>query len=134
MNTQKKKAWSGRFKRGEHPLMEAFNSSLPFDRRLYAEDIEGSRVHARMLEKIGVLTGTERKKIDKGLLEIKAEIDDGKFAWSDVLEDIHMAIEARLTEKIGLLGGKLHTARSRNDQVTLDLRLYCRKQLAELTG
>ena len=134
MNTQKKKAWSGRFKRGEHPLMEAFNSSLPFDRRLYAEDIEGSRVHARMLEKIGVLTETERKKIDKGLLEIKAEIDDGKFAWSDVLEDIHMAIEARLTEKIGLLGGKLHTARSRNDQVTLDLRLYCRKQLAELTG
>ena len=115
-------------------MMEAFNSSLPFDRRLYAEDIEGSRVHARMLEKIGVLTETERKKIDKGLLEIKAEIDDGKFAWSDVLEDIHMAIEARLTEKIGLLGGKLHTARSRNDQVTLDLRLYCRKQLAELTG
>src|SRR3989338_8378916 len=128
MNTQKKKAWSGRFKRGEHPLMEAFNASLPFDRRLYTEDIEGSRVHARMLEKIGVLTQAELKKIDKGLLEVKAEIDQGKFEWSNALEDIHMAIEARLTEKIGALGGKLHTARSRNDQVALDLRLYARRQ------
>ncbi|MBI4411771.1 MAG: argininosuccinate lyase [Deltaproteobacteria bacterium] len=134
MNTQKKKAWSGRFKRGEHPLMEAFNASLPFDRRLYAEDIEGSRVHARMLEKIGVLTQAEQKKIDKGLLEVKAEIDQGKFEWSNALEDIHMAIEARLTEKVGGLGGKLHTARSRNDQVALDLRLYARRQLNELTG
>ncbi|MBI2340191.1 MAG: argininosuccinate lyase [Deltaproteobacteria bacterium] len=134
MKKQQKKAWGGRFERGEHPLMEAFNSSLPFDRRLYAEDIEGSRVHARMLQKIGVLTAGEQKKIDRGLIGIRAEIEAGKFKWSHALEDIHMAVESRLTQKIGPVGGKLHTARSRNDQVALDLRLYARRQLTELAG
>lgn len=112
--------------------METFNSSLPFDKRLYAEDIDGSLVHAQMLGKIGVLTASECKKIEKGLAEIRGEIEQGTFPWTQAMEDIHMAIEARLTEKAGPLGGKLHTARSRNDQVATDLRLYCKSQIQEL--
>jgi len=130
--TQKKKAWGGRFAEGEAPLMERFNASLPFDKRLYAEDIAGSRAHAKMLAKIGVLTKAEQEKIDKGLAQVLDEINSGKFEWKVSDEDIHMAVEARLTEIVGAVGGKLHTARSRNDQVALDLRLYCKNYIATL--
>lgn len=123
-----KKAWSGRFETSSHILLEKFNASLSFDKRLYSEDILGSKIHAEMLCKIGVLTKAEEATLQKGLDEIKKEIETGKFVFSDHLEDIHMAIETRLTEKIGPLGGKLHTARSRNDQVALDLKLYARTQ------
>lgn len=134
VKNQPKKAWSGRFEKASHPLLEKFNASLPFDKKLYREDIQGSMAHARMLAKIKILTKEEVAKIENGLKEIKAEIEAGKFEWSDALEDIHMAIETRLTEKIGPLGGKLHTARSRNDQVALDLRLYCRRVIAEISN
>lgn len=112
--------------------MESFNASLTFDRKMFEEDIQGSQVHAKMLNKIGVLSDSEFKQIDKGLIEILEEMKKGNFVWDLKDEDIHMAVESRLTEKIGSLGGKLHTARSRNDQVALDLRLYCRKKLGEL--
>jgi len=129
---KEKKAWSGRFSKNANPLMETFNASLSFDKRLYREDIEGSMAHAKMLNKIGILDSTELQKIETGLLEIKTEIEKGSFPWSEDQEDIHMAIETRLTAKIGVAGGKLHTARSRNDQVALDLRLYCKRQIQEL--
>lgn len=127
-----KKAWSGRFSKGNTALLEAFNNSLPFDKRLFSEDIQGSVAHARMLAKIGLLNAEEAKKIEKGLLEIQSEIQEGTFPWSTDMEDIHMAVESRLTEKIGEAGKKLHTARSRNDQVATDLRLFCRKKLGEM--
>ncbi|MDO8519127.1 MAG: argininosuccinate lyase [Deltaproteobacteria bacterium] len=126
-----KKAWSGRFSRPSSSQLEAFNNSLPFDRRLYAEDIQGSKAHAKMLAKIGVLSAEDAKKIEKGLGEIQTEIEQGTYPFNPELEDIHMAIEARLTEKIGPAGAKLHTARSRNDQVATDMRLHCRKKLGE---
>lgn len=128
MKKTTKKAWSGRFNAKESPLMERFNASIHVDKRLYQQDIAGSIAHARMLVKIGVLTATEFTQIETGLLKIRAEIDAGKFIFSAAQEDIHMAIESRLTELIGALGGKLHTARSRNDQVALDSRLYVREQ------
>lgn len=127
-----KKAWGGRFAKKSNPLLDQFNASLAFDKRLYAEDIDGSLAHARMLKKIGVLKVGELKKVENGLEKIRKEIEAGKFKWSDELEDIHMAIEARLTQLIGPVGGKVHTARSRNDQVALDLRLYCKRRLPGL--
>lgn len=132
MIRQKKKAWGGRFSKESHPLMETFNASLSFDQRLYREDIEGSLAHAKMLNKISILSTDELQKIEKGLKEIKSEIEKEAFPWSDDQEDIHMAIEARLVSKIGPAGAKLHTARSRNDQVATDLRLYCKKKIQEL--
>lgn len=132
MKKIKKKAWGGRFAKASHPLLEAFNASINFDRRLYAQDIQGSLAHALMLKKIGVLTDAECGKIQKGLKQILAEIENGKFKWKIENEDVHMAIEARLTAMIGPLGGKLHTGRSRNDQVALDLRLYCREKMMTL--
>lgn len=134
MKTKTKKAWGGRFEKASHPLLERFNASLSFDRRLFAEDIDGSLAHAAMLQKIGVLSATELKSIQKGLDEVKKEIESGQFVFSDALEDIHMAVETRLTQKIGALGGKLHTARSRNDQVALDLRLFCKRQIQQITA
>lgn len=121
-----KKAWSGRFAAKESPLMERFNASIPFDQRLYRQDIEGSLAHAGMLHKIGILNKTEWAAIQKGLKQVVKEIESGSFEFRLDQEDIHMAIESRLTEIIGPAGGKLHTARSRNDQVALDLRLYTR--------
>ncbi len=121
-----KKAWGGRFDETESPLMERFNASIFFDKRLHAEDILGTLAHVKMLTKIGILAPADFKKIEAGLAQIKSEIKSGKFIFDAANEDIHMAIEARLTEIIGDLGGKIHTARSRNDQVALDTRLYVR--------
>lgn len=132
MAKKQKKAWGGRFEDSSNPLLDSFNASLSFDRRLYAEDIEGSMAHSRMLHKIGILKKSEMQKIHKALQSILKEIESEKFNWNESHEDIHMAVEARLIEKIGSLGGKLHTARSRNDQVATDLRLYCRKEVEDL--
>jgi argininosuccinate lyase len=124
----------GRFKAPRLPEVEAFSASLPFDRRLFRHDIRGSIAHARMLAKVGLVTAAEAREIVAGLNEIEREIGDGHFRFDLADEDIHLAIERRLTEKIGAPGGKLHTARSRNDQVALDLRLYLRDEIAEVIG
>ena len=116
----------GRFIESTDAFVETFTASVGFDRRLYRHDIQGSIAHASMLAHVGVLTKKERDAITKGLKTIEAEIERGEFAWSTRLEDVHMNIEARLTERIGDAGKKLHTGRSRNDQVATDLRLYLR--------
>jgi argininosuccinate lyase len=126
------KAWDGRFKEGTEPLMERFSASIGFDWVLFPYDIEGSIAYAEMLFRIGILNRKEKDALIKALKEIGAEIETGKLPFSDALEDIHMHIEARLIEKVGDLGKKLHTGRSRNDQVTLDMRLYLKKVLAEI--
>jgi argininosuccinate lyase len=126
------KAWSGRFREPTHRLVEAFTGSVTVDRRLYAQDIRGSVAHCRTLEKARVLTRGEARTIVRGLEAVKIELDRAKFKFAPQDEDIHMAIERRLTELIGPLGGKLHTGRSRNDQVALDIRLYLRDQLAHV--
>ncbi|MFQ5930865.1 MAG: argininosuccinate lyase [Nitrospiraceae bacterium] len=123
------KPWGGRFQERTHRLVETFTSSLPVDRRLYRYDILGSIAHCKGLERAGVLTRREATAIIRGLEDIRAEIDDGRFPFASEDEDIHMAIERRLTTVIGPVGGKLHTGRSRNDQVALDLRLYLRDGL-----
>jgi argininosuccinate lyase len=126
------KAWTGRFAEASNPVMEAFTSSLAFDKRLAQYDIRGSIAHCRMLVKQKILTRTEGEKIVKGLESVQRELEKGRFIFLPTDEDIHMAIERRLTEKIGPLGGKLHTARSRNDQVLLDVRLYLRDEIAAI--
>ncbi len=123
------KPWGGRFGEPTDAFVEAFTASVPFDRRLYACDIEGSVAHARMLERAGILDARECRAIVEGLEAIRAEIERGDFAWSLALEDVHMNIEARLTARIGDAGKKLHTGRSRNDQVATDLRLYLRGEI-----
>ncbi|MBI3576170.1 MAG: argininosuccinate lyase [Gammaproteobacteria bacterium] len=120
------KPWGGRFTGSTDAFVEAFTASVNFDRRLYRHDIQGSIAHASMLAHVGVLTEKERDVITKGLKAIETEIERGEFAWSTSLEDVHMNIEARLMERIGDAGKKLHTGRSRNDQVATDLRLYLR--------
>lgn len=127
-----KKAWAGRFAEAPNPVMEAFTSSLAFDQRLALYDIRGSVAHCRMLVRQKILTRTEGEKIVKGLESVRRELEGGRFSFLPLDEDIHMAIERRLTEKIGPLGGKLHTARSRNDQVLLDVRLYLRAEIATI--
>lgn len=122
-----KKAWSGRFDAQENALMERFNASIHVDKRLYEEDIEGSLAQAAMLKKIGILKAGELKKIATGLKRVRDEIASGKFKFTNAQEDIHMAVESRLSEIIGPLAGKIHTARSRNDQVALDARMFVRK-------
>ena len=122
----KEKPWSGRFTEATNATVESFTASVHFDRRLYRHDIMGSIAHAQMLAHVGVLTAKERDSIVKGLQDIEAEIDSGGFTWSVALEDVHMNIEARLIDRIGEVGKKLHTGRSRNDQVATDLRLYLR--------
>lgn len=124
------KPWGGRFSEATDQFVERFTASVSFDQRLYHHDINGSLAHAAMLEKVGVLTAAELADIQRGLEEIRAEILAGTFAWSVSLEDVHMNIEARLTDKIGITGKKLHTGRSRNDQVATDIRLYVRDELA----
>jgi argininosuccinate lyase len=126
------KAWAGRFREKTDRLVEAFTRSVTVDCRLYGEDIAGSIAHCKTLEKARVLTRAETRAIVRGLEAVKRELDRGQFVFSPQDEDIHMAIERRLTEMIGPLGGKLHTGRSRNDQVALDIRLYLRAQLDEL--
>src|SRR6202453_4846364 len=119
----------GRFKQPRLPEVEAFSASLPFERRLYRHDIKGSIAHARMLAQVGLISTAEMRKIVRGLGAIEREISGGEFQFDVADEDIHLAIERRLTEKIGTAGGKLHTARSRNDQVALDFRLYLRDEI-----
>jgi len=120
------KLWGGRFSEDTDSFVEAFTASVTFDQRMAEQDIKGSIAHAAMLQKIGVLTRDELASIQQGLSEISEEIANGQFQWSIALEDVHMNIEARLTEKIGAAGKKLHTGRSRNDQVATDIRLYLR--------
>lgn len=127
-----KKPWSGRFKEKTSKIVESFTESISFDRRLWKYDIQGSIAHARMLGKQGIIKEEDAEKIIRGLEEIAKDMEGGKFAFREDLEDIHMNIEAALIEKIGDAGRKLHTARSRNDQVALDLRLYVREQLKEI--
>jgi argininosuccinate lyase len=124
-----KKLWGGRFSDATDALMEQFNASVGFDQRLYRVDIRGSIAHARMLAHVGILTETETDQIIQGLEDILADIERGDFAWSVELEDVHMNIEARLTDRIGDVGKKLHTARSRNDQVATDVRMYLRDHI-----
>lgn len=128
------KLWGGRFTKTTDQLVEAFNASIQFDQRLYREDIRGSMAHARMLGKVGILTDEEVEAIVTGLAAIRAEIDAGTFEFSVALEDIHMNIEKRLTDRIGQAGAKLHTARSRNDQVALDMHLYMRRETGEIAA
>ena len=132
MKAKNTKAWAGRFASAADPRMEAFTSSLAFDQRLAQYDIQGSVAHCRMLVKQKMLTRTEGEKILKGLKNVERELARGRFPFLPSDEDIHMAIERRLTEKIGSLGGKLHTARSRNDQVLLDVRLFVRDEIAAI--
>ncbi|HEY41681.1 MAG TPA: argininosuccinate lyase [Dehalococcoidia bacterium] len=120
----------GRFKKETSKLAEAYTASVQFDKRLYPYDIAGSIVHARMMAKQGIVTEPEARTIVDGLNSIKEEIEQGKFKFKPELEDIHMNIESRLIEKVGEVGGKLHTARSRNDQIALDLRLFTRDAIA----
>ncbi len=116
--------WSGRFSAGASNLLDKFNASIMYDRKLYREDIEGSLAHAQMLAKQGILTQEELKQIRDGLTQVKNEIESGEFEWKISDEDLHMGIEKRLTQIIGDTGKKLHTARSRNDQVAVDFRRY----------
>ncbi|GMT48440.1 MAG: argininosuccinate lyase [bacterium] len=124
-----KKLWAGRFKEKTAGSVEAFTESISFDWRLWPYDIQGSIAHARMLARQGIISGDDADRIITGLQEIASEIEAGKFRFRQDLEDIHMNIEAALIKKIGPSGGKLHTARSRNDQVALDLRLYLRAEV-----
>ena len=121
--------WGGRFASGPAAIMEAINASIGFDRKLYAEDIAGSQAHARMLAEKGIISAEDQEKIAHGLNTILAEIEAGKFEFSTRLEDIHMNVEQRLAELVGPAAGRLHTARSRNDQVAVDFRLWTRKEL-----
>ncbi len=124
-----KKPWAGRFTQPTDEFVEAFTASIDFDQRLYRYDIQGSIAHARMLAKQNIITDEEAQTIVSGLESILVDIEAGNFEFSVSLEDIHMNIEAQLIERIGSVGGKLHTARSRNDQVALDIRLYLRDEL-----
>ena len=128
------KMWSGRFSAGASTLLEEFNGSIMFDRELYVEDIEGSIAHATMLEAQGILSSDELASIKKGLSQVKNEIESGAFEWKIGDEDIHMAVEKRLTAIIGDAGKKLHTARSRNDQVAVDFRRFVLRKNLEIVG
>jgi len=126
--------WKGRFSQPTSQLVQAFGESVSFDWRLYAHDIRGSIAHAKGLEKAGILTADERQAIEDGLLTIQHGIEHGDFEFQTSLEDVHMNIESALTARIGPAGAKLHTARSRNDQVATDVRLYCRDAVDQLSG
>ena len=121
---ENQKLWGGRFSASAAKILDEFNASLPFDKKLYKQDILGSQTHAKMLAKCGILTQSEAEKICEGLEQVKEEIERGEFEFILSDEDIHMAVEKRLTQIIGEVGKKLHTARSRNDQVALDFRLF----------
>ena len=130
--TDAKKPWGGRFEKSPSRFLDEFGASLPVDRRMWAEDIKGSIAHARMLANQGVISEADADAIETGLSQIYREIRDGSFDFRIADEDIHMAIERTLTERIGPAGGRLHTARSRNDQVALDTRLYAKGRAVEL--
>ncbi|MFI2810883.1 argininosuccinate lyase [Microbulbifer sp. YPW16] len=131
------KLWGGRFSEATDAFVERFTASVSFDQRMAMEDIQGSLAHAQMLSEVGVLTAEEYEQIAGGLQDIAGEIEAGQFPWEVALEDVHMNIEARLTQRIGATGKKLHTGRSRNDQVATDIRLWLRGRIdligAELT-
>ncbi len=129
-----RKLWGGRFAKGTDKLVEEFNASVSFDQRMYKEDIRGSIAHARMLGKCGIIPSADAEEIVLGLNAILADIEAGNFEFSVALEDIHMNIEKRLTDRIGAAGARLHTARSRNDQVALDLHMYVKKEVAQTAG
>ncbi|MFZ5964358.1 argininosuccinate lyase [Thalassococcus sp. BH17M4-6] len=128
-DTTSNQMWGGRFAAGPDAIMEAINASIGFDQRLAAQDIAGSRAHAAMLGATGILEASDVEAIRKGLLTVLSEIESGEFGFSAALEDIHMNVEARLKELIGAPAGRLHTGRSRNDQVATDFRLWVRDQL-----
>ncbi len=132
--SQKDKPWGGRFSEATDAFVEAFTASVQFDQKMAEQDINGSIAHATMLARTGVLTDAERELIVQGLEQIRSEIRAGTFEWSIKLEDVHMNIEARLTERIGIAGKKLHTGRSRNDQVATDIRLYMRDAIDAICG
>ena len=135
MSDQANSMWGGRFAGGVDAIMEAINASIGFDQRLYAQDIAGSRAHAAMLAAQGIITPADQQAIDTGLQQVLAEIEAGTFRFSTALEDIHMNVENRLRDIIGAPAGRLHTARSRNDQVAVDFRLWVRDQCdAALSG
>ena len=126
--------WGGRFAGGPSVIMQDINASIGFDHKLWQQDIRGSRAHAAMLAKIGLLSREDEHAIGTGLEAIAEEIEAGRFAFDVALEDIHMNIEAELTRRIGDAGARLHTARSRNDQVALDLRIYVRSECDAITA
>ena len=126
------KAWGGVFREDQDQRVEAFTESVSFDQRLYAHDIEGSIAHAQMLAKVGLLTNDECRQIEQGLAEIRDDIEQGRFEYKTELEDIHMHIERALIERLGDVGRKLHTGRSRNDQVSTDLRMWCREAIDQI--
>ena len=128
------KLWGGRFTKETNELVNHFNASLPFDCRFYAQDIRGSIAHVTMLAKSGILTNDERDQIISGLTGILSDINSGTLKFDDGSEDIHSFVEAHLIERIGEAGKKLHTGRSRNDQVALDMKLYTRDEIDETDG
>ena len=133
-NTEANMQWGGRFAGGPSAIMQEINASIGFDRKMWRQDIRGSLAHAAMLAKLGILTPQDETAIKNGLADIAAEIDAGKFDFATELEDIHMNIEARLTDRIGEAGKRLHTGRSRNDQVATDFRLWVRDAIDGLDG
>ncbi|WGL15140.1 argininosuccinate lyase [Microbulbifer bruguierae] len=128
------KLWGGRFSEATDAFVERFTASVMFDQRMALEDIQGSLAHAQMLSEVGVLTADEFKQIEGGLKDIAEEIKAGAFPWSVELEDVHMNIESRLTQRIGATGKKLHTGRSRNDQVATDIRLWLRNRIDQIAS
>jgi argininosuccinate lyase len=129
MTKKDTRMWGGRFNEPTDAFVEAFTASVEFDQRLALVDIQGSLAHAKMLHKIGILDNDEHEAVESGMAQIREEVSSGNFDWSVSLEDVHMNIEARLTELIGDAGKKLHTGRSRNDQVATDIRLYLRGEI-----
>ncbi|MFW6380119.1 MAG: argininosuccinate lyase [Halorhodospira sp.] len=132
--TSGQQLWTGRFTEPTDAFVERFSASVQFDARLALQDLQGSEAHARMLADRGVLTEAERDAILQGLAAIREEVIEGRFPWSPQLEDVHMNIEARLTERIGEAGKKLHTGRSRNDQIATDVRLFLREAIDTISG
>ena len=128
------KLWGGRFRKETDSLVNDFNASIHFDARLYQEDIQGSMAHARMLSDCGIISPEDNRQIQEGLAAILADVEAGRVEFTADNEDIHMNVEALLTARIGAAGKRLHTARSRNDQVAVDLRLHLRREICEITG
>ena len=126
--------WGGRFSKSTDEMINDFQASISFDKRMYREDIAGSIAHAKMLAKGGIIAETDKDAIISGLRDILQKIEHGDFDFAVALEDIHMNVEKRLTDAIGEAGGRLHTARSRNDQVALDTHLYVRGQTLAVLG
>ncbi|MGD8176232.1 argininosuccinate lyase [Marinimicrobium sp. ARAG 43.8] len=131
---QTNQSWGGRFSEPVDAFVERFTASVGFDYRLYRHDIQGSLAHAAMLAKVGVLSSEEHERIVEGLEAVRADIESGQFEWSVALEDVHMNVEAALTQRIGIAGKKLHTGRSRNDQVATDIRLYLRDEIDAISA